>query len=241
MSVHEQFFVDVRGKKTQVTQGGTGPDVVYLHSAMGDADWLPHLDSLAERGFRVTVPAHPGFAESGGLELIDDLDDLVFHYLDLFAELEVERPHLVGLSLGGWYAAEMAVRYPNVVDRLVLTDAAGLYVEGHSIKELFGTPPNELAPMVFHDLNHPMAMMMLAMADMFSSGDVPPPEVLLPFLRSMTATARLAWSPYLHNPKLRSRLPRVTAPTLVIHGQSDGLIPLAHSEAYVEGIRGASL
>ena len=91
---------------------------------------------------------------------------------------------------------------------------------------------------LFADQSQPMAQMMHAMADV---ADDLPFDVIKPFYQTMAATARLAWDPYLHDPKLRKRLHRVTAPTLVVHGKQDTLIPRAHAEAYAAEIPGARL
>ena len=151
---------------------------------------------------------------------------------------------LVGLSLGGWMAAELATRYPERVSKLVLVNPVGLYIEGQPVKEIFGRTPAELAEDMFADQSHPMAQMMHMLSEF--RGDVGqqievPMELVLPIWKSMSATAKLGWDPYLHNPKLRRRLHRVTAPTLVIHGAQDTLAPKAISEAYAADIPDARL
>ena len=233
---YEERFVDVAGKKTQVFVGGSGPPVVYLHSALGEAWWLEWCDGLAE-DFTLHVPAHPGFGDSGGLELIEDIEDVVFHYDDLFAALELDRPAIVGLSLGGWIGAEYAVRWPERVSRLVLMDAAGLRVEGAPVPDIWAHRPPELADMLFADPAQPLYLMM----NSFEPEHPPDPDILIPFLKAQQATARLAWNPYLHDPKLPGRLHRITCPTLVLWGERDGLIPLAHGERYAELVPGARL
>jgi pimeloyl-ACP methyl ester carboxylesterase len=75
-------FLDIRGKKTQLTTGGSGPPLLYLHSAGGETDWMPFHEALA-RHFTVYLPAHPGFALSGGLEDVRDIHDYIWHYVDL--------------------------------------------------------------------------------------------------------------------------------------------------------------
>ena len=165
----------------------------------------------------------PGFGESEGIEQIDDMEDAVFHLLDLFDQLGLTSPAVVGMSLGGWMAAEVATRYPERVSKLVLVNPAGLYIQGAEIKDIFGRTPDEMADDLFADQSQPMAQMMHAMADI--SMDEIPFEMIKPFYQTMSATARLAWDPYLHDPKLRKRLHRVTAPTLVVHGKQDTLIP----------------
>jgi pimeloyl-ACP methyl ester carboxylesterase len=228
--------------KVQVFRGGSGPSVVYLHSAQGETPGLPLLERLADWADTV-APVFPGFGESEGIDDIDDVEDAVFHLLDVFDQLGLTSPAVVGLSLGGWLAAEIATRYPERTSRLMLVNPAGLYIPGHEIKEIFGRNLDELAVELFADQDHPVAQLMHQMASLSMStltGEIPF-EMLKPLLQSQAATAKLGWDPYLHNPKLQKRLYRVTAPTLVVHGAQDGLIPRAHAEAYVAGIAGARL
>src|SRR5688572_9194310 len=106
-------FVDVAGKKTQLTVGGEGPPLLYLHSAGGETEWTAFHELLAKQ-FRVYLPAHPGFAFSEGLEQIDDIQDLAWHYIDLLEQLGLERVPVVGFSLGAWIALETAVLRPHL-------------------------------------------------------------------------------------------------------------------------------
>jgi pimeloyl-ACP methyl ester carboxylesterase len=230
--------------KVQVIRGGPqgGAQVVYLHSAQGESSGLLLLERLADWADTI-APVFPGFGESEGIDEIDDIEDAVFHLLDVFDSLGLDAPNVVGLSLGGWLAAEIATRYPERIGRMVLVNPAGLYIPGHPIKEIFGRDLDELATELFHDQAHPVASLMHQMATLAASsmgGDLPF-ELLKPILQSQAATAKLGWDPYLHNPKLQKRLYRVTAPTLIVHGASDGLIPRAHAEAYEAGIAGARL
>jgi pimeloyl-ACP methyl ester carboxylesterase len=236
MAEHQTQLVDVRGNKIQLERGGDGPPFVFLHSALGEAWWSPWCDAVAET-HTVYVPAHPGFGESEGLDDISDIEDLAFHYDELFAELRVERPVLAGQSLGGWIAVEYAVRWPDKVGGLVLIDAAGLRVEEAPAVDMWAVRPPELADLMFADHGQPLYQMMKA----FEPGNPPPPEVLIPFFKAQQATARVAWNPYLHNPKLPGRLHRVACPTLVVWGERDGLIPPPHGQRYAELIAGARL
>lgn len=228
--------------KVQVFRGGDGPEVVYLHSAQGETAGLLFLERLADWA-GVVAPVLPGFGESEGIEQIDDVEDAVFHLLDVFDSLGLASPAVVGLSLGGWLAAELATRYPERVSRLVLVNPAGLHIPGHPIGEIFGRNLDELAQELFYDQSHPVAALMHQMASLSMStltGEVPF-DLLKPIIQSQAATAKLGWDPYLHNPKLQRRLYRVTAPTLVVHGAADGLIPREHAAAYASGIAGARL
>jgi pimeloyl-ACP methyl ester carboxylesterase len=223
----ETTFVDVRGRKTELRRAGVGRPLLYLHAAGGDTEGLPALDVLAgERA--VLLPMHPGFAGSEGLEQIDSIEDLAFHYLELLDSLRLDQIDVIGSSYGGWIAVELACRWPERVRRMVMVDPAGLWLDEAPMTELFGAEPPELAERLFRDQSLPHAQLLRAMTDL---ADLPD-EILLPQVHAMAATAKVAWNPYFHNPKLPDRLHRVTMPVLIVWGRSDGLIPLAHGERY---------
>ena len=226
----------------QLTRAGSGPPIVYLHSAAGETT-NPALETLAA-DHTVYAPVFPGFGESEGLEHIDGMEDAVFHLLDVLDGLGQRAPTVIGLSLGGWMAAELATRAPERVGHLVLASPVGLRIEGAPIPELFGRRPGDLAEELYADQSHPMAQMMHLLDDWV--GDVTkmvdlPAGMLIPMVQAMAATAKLGWNPYLHNPKLPDRLRRITAPTLVVAGSADRFTPRAHPEAYAAGIPDARL
>jgi pimeloyl-ACP methyl ester carboxylesterase len=234
--------IDAPVGKIQLWRGGSGPQLVYLHSAGGE-NVNPALEQLAEF-YEVLVPIFPGFAESEGIEEIDGMEDAVFHLLDLWEILGLDAPPILGLSLGGWLALELATRYPERVSKMVLVNPVGLHLDEAPIAEMFGRTPGELAEMLFADQSYPLAAAMHEM-DAFA-GDVGketeiPLEFVLPMWKAFGATARLGWDPYLHNPKLRGRLRRITAPTLIVAGAQDGLVPLIYAETYAAEIPGARL
>jgi pimeloyl-ACP methyl ester carboxylesterase len=219
-----------------------GPTLVYLHSATGEVPLAPVLEDLAET-YQVVAPLFPGFGESEGIDQINDIEDAVFHLLDLWDALGLSErgAAVVGASLGGWMAAELAMRYPSSTSHLVLVNPAGLFIENHPIKEIFGRQPAELAEDLFADQHHPMAEMMHQFQAVVDSKAEIPFDLMKPMLQSLAATAKVAWNPYLHDPKLLRRLYRVTAATLVVHGADDRLIPREHAVAYAEAIGGARL
>ena len=139
-------------------QGGPAP-LLYLHSAQGEVPGLGMLEELATDR-EVVAPVFPGFGSSEGLEGIDDIEDASFHILDVLDHLDMAMCDVVGLSLGGWMGAELAVRWPERVRRLVLVNPVGLYVEGAPIREIFGRPLDELADDLFADPEFPVAMLM---------------------------------------------------------------------------------
>jgi len=233
-------MIETRVGQIQLRRAGSGEPIVYLHSAAGEGEGLSFLGDLGRYG-EVIAPMFPGFGESEGIEQIDGMEDAVFYMLDLFEKLGLASPRVVGLSLGGWLAAELATRYPETVSKLVLMNPAGLYIEGAPIKDIFGRTPDVMADDLFADPNHPVALMMKQMTKLFTEGGGGniPFELIKPQIKAMTASARLGWNPYLHNPKLRERLWRINCPTLVIRGDHDGLIPVEHAKAYADEIAGA--
>ena len=226
--------IDVAGKPTVIMNGGEGEPFVYLHSALGESMmWLPFFQSFAKK-FRVLVPTHPGFGRSGGFEQIADIDDMAFHYIEMFDALGLEQVHLGGVSLGGWIAAEIAVRWPERVKKLWIADAPGLWVEDVPLGDLFRVMQNRelLRELLFHDPKGAMASMVIK--------DQPDDQMMLYAYQAMTVLARMIWArPY--NPKLASRLKRIACPTLLLWGDHDRLVPPAYGEAYKQHIAGAEL
>ncbi len=229
---NDTTFLDVAGKKTQLMTGGSGPPLLYLHSAGGETEWTPFHDELGKK-FKVYAPAHPGFALSEGLDEIDNIGDLAWHYVDLLAQLKLERVPVVGFSLGAWLATELAILRPKLVSKMVLINAAGLHVDGAPMAEFFIDDLERLKKLLFFDPECP------AVSEAMPTS-IDDPRILL-WLRAREATARVGWNPYLHNPKLHLQLRRVECPTLVLWGRHDKLIPLKHGEAYAAGIAGAKL
>lgn len=220
----------VRDTPVDLLREGSGPPLLFLHGAGAGGRWLTFEERLAAR-FDVLAPSHPGHAGSPAAEWIEHISDLAFHYLDLLDTLGLERVHLVGASFGGWIAAEMATMASHRLDALVLIDPVGIKVEGWIYPFLFGMELPEIVATVFHD---PMAALALAPPDMSI-------DTLALLYRQNTALARVAWNPYLYDPRLRRRLARITAPTLLAWGAHDRLAPLACAEAWRTAIGGATL
>lgn len=214
--------------------------LVYLHSANGEAAGMTLLEILAASG-PVFAPVFPGFGSSEGIEHIDDIEDAAFHVLDVLDSLGLPEVDLVGMSLGGWMAAEVAVRWPGRVRRMVLVNAVGLYVEGCPITEIFGRKLDELAGELYADPDFPVAALMREMAAFESDPGAIPFDLVRPVVQAQAATAKLGWNPYLHNPKLHRRLGRITSPTLVVRATRDRIVPVEHARAYAQGIPRASL
>ncbi len=217
--------IDINGRSTVLLHAGEGTPFVYLHSTLGESSmWLPFYQAWAKQ-FRVLVPTHPGFGKSGGFDQIDTIEDLAFHYVELFDALGLDEVILGGVSLGGWIAAEFAIRWPERVKKLWLCNAPGLWVEDAAHGDLFRVMHDRdaLRRLLFHDPDGHMARLVIQ--------DEADEEKLLAAYQNMTALARVVWDrPY--DPKLAGRLHRVQCPTLLLWGEHDQLVPPAFGEAY---------
>jgi pimeloyl-ACP methyl ester carboxylesterase len=222
--------ITVGDEAISVLRGGDGPPLLFLHGAGASGLWLPFHDRLAEQ-FTVIAPDHPGFGSSDEFADLADVQDLAFHYVDVLAALGHEQVTVVGLSFGGWVAAELAAYRPSLVERLVLINPIGLYIDGASITDPFALDPFETVGVLFHDPS--------IAAGLFPAE--PDLDFILAAAKDEAAFARFAWSPFLHDPRLPRLLPRVTAPTLVVASDDDRLVPRAHAERYVELLPDARL
>ena len=214
-----------------VQRGGEGPPLLFLHAAGGAGAWHPFLGLLARR-FDVVAPDHPGFGGSDDMPEVEAMDDLVYHYLDVLDRLGLERVHVVGGSLGGWLAAELAVHSPERIERLALLGAAGLRVPGNMATDIFLMTPDQV---VDDALPRPGGRRPACSRRSPTWTSSSPPTATWPAWRAT------AGRPYLNNPKLERRLHRITAPTLVLWADDDRVIPIEHGRLYAERIPDATL
>ncbi len=211
---------------------GSGCPLLILHGGGGLDYRSEYLDLLAAH-FEVFAPSHPGFGHSPLPDRFQSVDDLAYLYLDLLEACDLKDAVMVGFSLGGWIAAELAVRCAHRLSKLVLVGAVGIKVsdrETRDIPDIFATAPDDVARLVFHDPAR-------AAVDFGALTD----EELTIIARNRESLALYTWEPYMHNPGLRYQLHRIHIPTLLIRGASDGLISQKYAEAYTALIPGARL
>jgi pimeloyl-ACP methyl ester carboxylesterase len=219
----------------EVFSGGRGPSLVLLHDHEYVNGWYPFMEALS-RDFHVVAPTHPGFGGSSLPADFESVDDLVYVYLDLLRTLGGAPVHLVGLGLGGWVAAEMTVRCEHDLASLTLVDAVGIKVGDHLTRDIVDTfviAPQEFLNLAWHDPEAGEATMRLA-----GLGE-PTEEELTSILRGRQTAALLTWKPFMHNPRLRGRLRRITIPTLVLWGESDNVVTTAYGRAFAASVPGA--
>jgi pimeloyl-ACP methyl ester carboxylesterase len=217
----KQSFVEVDGCRTHLRRGGSGEPLLFLHGASGAPAILPFMEKLAQR-FDVLVPEHPGYGLSDEPEWLENIHDVAYFYLDLLRELNLSRVMVVGSSMGGWIAMEMAVRDASRIKSLVLVSPAGISAPGVQPADIFLMPPEDLVRRLFHDQKF---------AEQRLAEPVTPESVDMS-LKNRHTTARLAWEPRLHDPHLPKWLHRIEVPVKLIWGEHDRILPVQFVEQY---------
>lgn len=228
MADHATTMIAVRGCNIKLMRGGSGPPLLFLHGASGAGAWLPFMQALAVR-FDVIVPEHPGFGDSDTPDWLDTIHDLAYFYLDVLEQLDLRRLHLVGVSLGGWIAAELAVRDTQRLASLTLVDAAGIHVAGTKQVDPFLRTDEQRIRDFFYDPARAEEMIARVLR----------PELEDVTMKNRIATAKLAWQPRAHDPHLRKWLHRIDVPTLIIWGANDRLFPMEYAYAWQQLIPGS--
>jgi pimeloyl-ACP methyl ester carboxylesterase len=205
--------------------------ILFLHGGGGFNERQPFVAPLAEKR-RLVVPSHPGFGKSSLPDWLDSTDDIAHLYLELMDVLRFDRVDLVGCSIGGWIAAEMATKAPERFSRIVLVGPVGIKVgppDKLDIPDIFAKPQDEVLKLTYHDPER-MKPDTAKMSD----------DELAAMFRARETLALLTWEPWMHNPKLKHRLRRIAAPTLFIRGESDGLVSENYLDAYASFLPNAS-
>ena len=228
--------VSVRNGMFNVTvkRGGSGDPLVYLHAAGGQASWDPFLDMLA-KDFEVIQPMHPGWPGSDGLEHLDDVVDLGLYYLDFFDALGLSSANLVGASLGGMFAAEIAALGPNYVRRLVLSEPAGLWLDDHQPMDMFAASQDEMMQAMFYDPEKVAA----SRPPVDTEDTEAVKKMMLDRQMGMAAAGKVTWP--IWDKGLKKRLHRIKSPTLIVWGENDGLIPPVYGGEFQRLIPGSRL
>jgi pimeloyl-ACP methyl ester carboxylesterase len=230
----------VNDAELELYEGGEGPPLLALHGFLESPGWTECHGLLAER-YRVLAPSHPGFAGSSRPTWLQTVDDLAYFYLDVVEALGLQQHHLLGHSLGGWIAAEMAVRCSHGLEKLVLVDAVGL----RTLPTPVGPAGGSIADWLVLE---PAALRSLAWREPATANTLKLPgdpglteEELVGVLRNRETASLYGWKPFFYNPQLDHWLHRVKASTLVVWGEHDGVVPLSVGEAYARAIPDARL
>ncbi|GAA2780747.1 alpha/beta hydrolase [Kitasatospora paracochleata] len=204
-----------------LSEAGTGRPVLILHGGGGPATVAGLARRLSRTAHTIT-PVHPGWDGTPRPDRLTGIDDLAVAYLDHLRERGLDDVLVVGSSLGGWTAAEMAVRdTTGIITGLVLIDAVGVHIETEPITDVLALDARGLAEHSWHD------------PDRYFVDPAHLPADQLAARQANMATMRiLAADPYMHNPELLHRLGRVAVPTLLLWGESDRIVTPAYGAAY---------
>jgi pimeloyl-ACP methyl ester carboxylesterase len=226
-----------KGVTAEVHTRGSGHPLLWLHSAGGLYPSEPLLDLLAER-YLVYAPVWPGFGEDATEGALEDMLDFALHGWDLVEALGLggARPHLVGHSMGGMVAAEMACLNPRGIDRLVLVAAAGLWIDELPVPDIFAMLPFELAEALFAD---PAAGERLLMAGTDFGDDEAMKRFLVGNARRLGTAGKILFP--IPNRRRAKRLYRMDRPALALWGREDRLFPPRYGERFVELLPDARL
>ena len=219
---------DLLLRSLTVTERGEGRPVLLLHGGGGIrtvASWADQF--AAAEPVRVLTPVHPGFDATTRPAGLDSIAALAALYVALLDSLDLTGVTVVGNSIGGWIAAEMALLHSPRVSGYVLVDAVGIEVPGHPVADFFALTPAELAARSYHD---PATYGI-------------DPAALPPQVRAALAGNRVALEAYagrtMTDPSLAGRLGAVRAPVLVVWGEADRIADPDHGRALAAAIPGA--
>lgn len=219
----------MHGLELDVVRHGVGRPVVLLHGFQQIDPAARFVDLLSRRA-EIIAPSHPGFGRSPRPRDFESVYDLVNLYGAVLDALPYDKVTVMGLSFGGWLAAELVVRCCHKIERLVLVDSVGIKLsdrETPDILDVFNTHPDEVRRRTWHDpANAP------DFNQMFNAQ-------LIMRHRNWESLSLYAWHPYMHNPRLAFWLPRICVPTLVLWGEADGIVRPAYGEAFAGLIPGA--
>ena len=215
----------VRDIAVRLSRDGRGEPLLFLHGAAGLPVWLPFFEKLATR-YDMLVPEHPGFGASDNPAWVRNVADLAMYYLDFLDGLGVAKVHLIGHSLGGWVAAELAVRNATQLASLTLLAPAGIRVKGIPCGDNFIWSPEEAARNRFYDQSFAEAI--LAHAPTEEEADLQ--------LTNRFMAAKFGWEPRWFNPALERWLHRIRVRTLVLWGEGDKIFPSAYAKVWREQV-----
>src|SRR5580658_4294425 len=217
------------GIELEALRHGAGAPVVLLHGMDTVSPKAPFLDLLG-RHVEIIAPSSPGFGNSKRPADFDTIYDLTHLYLALLDQLPYEKVTLLGLSFGGWLAAEVAAASCHRIANLILVDPVGIKIgsrETRDILDVFNTNPAEVRRRSWADP---------AKAPNF---DAMTDEELVIHAKNWEALCLYAWHPYMYNPQLKQWLGRISVPTLMLWGDQDGVVTPDYGRAYAKLIHGA--
>ena len=220
--------------ETDIEVSGDGPPLLYLHGPWGlerDRDFIARLAAT----HKVYAPRHPGTSSGApdAAHAIDTFWDLVVYYGELMTLLQLSAVPVVGHSFGGLVAAELAASTPHRVERLVLIDPIGLWRDDHPVKNWMIMPEAARPQALFADPSGEPARRFFAHPE---DKDARVASIVA-FVWAQACTGKYVWP--LPDKGLKNRIHRIAAPTLIVWGKEDGIIPPVYAQEFASRIAGS--
>ena len=238
--------ITICNTQIEMLTGGSGDPLLILHGTDGSLGWLKYAQELAEE-FTVYIPSHPGFGNSEKPEWIQSMTDLTFFYSWLIEELQLENCNVMGFSIGGWLTAELLSVSPNLFNKAILVDSAGIKPQNEDIVDIFLLTPQQVAELMVENVNN-----VPEFEKVFGDSEAPSgtyyitgstgnfnPQYIAD--KNRETAVRLCWKPYMFDPKLQHTLNRVNKPVQIIWGANDALIPLECAQMFHSSIPNSQL
>ena len=231
---YSESTIQVGGTAVALLRGGTGPPLLVLHEEMGHPGWLEWHGELS-RDHSLLIPTHPGFGALPRPDWISGVRDLAGFYSRMLLDMCIGPVDVIGFSLGGWIAAEMAAANAGQFRRMALVAPTGVRPPEGEILDLFIVTARAYLDASVHDASATPEFTALyggeETTDQFEAWE-----------DARAESARLAWKPYMHNPSLPHLLEGVQGlPTLIAWGRQDRIVPLSAGKAYNRAIAGSEL
>ena len=199
--------------RVDVTEYGAGRPFLLLHGGAGPQSVAGFAELLAATGSRVIVPVHPGFGGTARPEHLDSMRGLALTYTRLLDELDLAGVTVIGNSIGGWIAAEMAIHASPRISRVVLVDAGGLQVAEHPAADFFSLTPDQVADMAYYE------------PERFRVDFAALPDQAKAAIAGNQAALRAYTAGGMTDPSLPGQLSTVRVPVLVVWGAADRIYP----------------
>lgn len=234
ISPFTEDVLDVAGTRLQVRSGGDGEPLLILHGELGFPGWMKY-HSILSKSHKVLAPSHPGYDNSERLEWVANIRDLAGWYLEALDDLGLDRINVMGFSMGGWLAAEMAVMHPTKFQKIVLVGATGIKPDQGEIYDIFLNLPKDYLKVSF--LNPDLVSEFEIICP-----DDPAESQVEAWELAREQSCRMTWKPYMYNPTLKHLLGRLkTLDTLIIWGGGDAIVPKDCGRIYKSAINGSHL
>lgn len=227
-------IIRIAGADLHIKKSGSGDPLLVLHGEMGQPGWLRYHEELS-RHYTVYAPSHPGFGMTDRLDWVMSVRDIASWYLQALDEMGLEDLNVLGFSMGGWLAAEMAAQCPHNFKKLALVSPPGIQPPVGEILDMFLIVSKQYITAGFLD---PAAV------EEFETlcPQEPSPEQVELWETAREEACRLSWRPYMFDPSLSHRLSRLkTLPVMIVWGQQDGVVPLSVAHSYSSAIAGSNV